>query len=280
MRFPTDLQIQDDTEYVKITPAVYGGSLQRDEKQKVIPSSESIILYMPAQLQFSNKQKWNTANFTGIGKTLLKGLGFLLEDNALETLQNGDLLEQKGQALGNQLGQGFGQYARKFGAAQAAGFLEQIGGNFGIQGVNSNAITGGIRGQILNPQTELFYEAPALRDWAFTYTFIPKSRKDEIEMQKIVKTLKKESTPKRTGNEWLEIPKVFVIQFMKGGTENKNVPKLKPAALTDITLSLNPGLDYWTSFNSGGPVSLALNLIFSEIEIIYSEDHDEGNLGY
>lgn len=276
MKFPTDLQINADTEYLKITPCKYLNG-------KATPDGDSVMLYMPAGLAFSNTQKWNSADYTGLGKILMNEIGgTLLSDDILSKLQDTEGLTQTGRDIGSKLGSSIGPYARQFGAGIGAGALQVLGSAMGVQSnISAQAITGSVRGEILNPQTELFYEAPQLRSWGLNYTFAPKSKKDEEEMQKIVQYLKMESTPKKNeGNEWLEIPKVFKVEFMKGGAPNKNVPLVKPASLQQIDTVINPGLDYWASFKSGGPVMVGIAMRFSEIEIIYRDDHKQGNLGY
>jgi hypothetical protein len=275
MQFPSDLDIQGDTEYLKITPCKYRGG-------KATPDGDSIKLYMPSGLAFTNSQKWNSVDYTPLGKSLLNEASFLLEDNILDTLKKPNVLLEKGRKLGEFAGSSIGPYARQFGAGIGAGALQVLGQAMGVQSnFSQQAITGSVRGEILNPQTELFYEAPQLRGWGLSYMFAPKSKKDEEMMQKIIQYLKMESSAKKNdGNPWLSVPKVFQVEFMKGSSRNKNVPLLKPAALQQIDTVLNPGLDYWASFKSGGPVMIGLNMKFDEIEIVYSDDHKEGNLGY
>lgn len=275
MQFPTDLSIQGDTEYLKITPCTYRGGT-------ATPDGDSIKLYMPAGLSFTNSQKWNSVDYTPLGKELLNKMSFLLEDNVLDTLKSPETLMGKGKELGQYVGSNIGPYARQFGAGIGAGALQVLGQAMGVQSnVSAQAITGSVRGEILNPQTELFYEAPQLRGWGLSYIFAPKSRRDEEEMQRIIKYLKVQSSARKNdGNAWLSVPKVFQVEFMKGASRNENVPLLKPAALQQIDTVLNPGLDYWASFRSGGPVMIGLSMKFDEVEIVYANDHENGNLGY
>jgi hypothetical protein len=266
-----------DTEYLKITPCKY-------LKGKASPSGEPIALFMPAGLTFSNEQQWQNANWTGIGAKLRDSISDLIGGD-INNINKADLksrFEEEGRKLGEFAGSNVGPYAIQFGAGVGAGFLSTIAGSaLGITtNLNAQAITGSVAGVVLNPQTEIYYNAPGMRQWGLNYVFTPKNRSDQTNMQRIIKELKKYSTPAKTENEWLEIPYVFKVEFMRGGGVNKNLPLTKPAALVNVSSAINPGLDYWASFDDGAPVSVGLSMSFAEIGLIMRDDHDEGNMGY
>lgn len=285
LRFPSDLAITSaDMEYLKITPQKY-------LKSKATNDNElgPIVVNMPANFTVSNTQNWSNADF-GFMNQLTNNLTSL---NAAKSLSGTDLVGGTANvagAIGTDLGS-MGELAKNNAgpiaagvAAQATTALFQIYGTlFGVNpNVTSTSILSKNQGQIINPQSELYYSAPGLRSWALSYEFAPRSKADEESMHAIIKRLKIASSPRRNEeNPWLEIPRVFQVEFMRGGGINTRMPKTKPAALVKFDVTPNNGMDFWTSFSSGGPVTYSVGMAFSEVELIYANEHESGGeVGY
>jgi len=278
VRFPSDLQnIKQDTEYIRIKSCTY-------KKGDVVEDSTfgTIMLFMPAGLSFTNGQKWNAANWTPLGAQMRNNLAGLMEDDVLDHLQDEAWRKSTIDKTVSSFKAAIGPYGRAYAANYVSGALNVFGSAVGVNvGANPAAVTSSMRGQVLNNQSELYFEGINLRQWGLNYVFTPKNRKDEAAMQQIIQRLKVASTPKKNDdNAWLEIPKVFKVEFCKGGGVNESMPLTKPAALTNIDVSYNPGMDFWASHDTGSPVSIGVAMSFAEIELIYSDDHYKGNLGY
>jgi len=282
LRFPSNLAItEQDMEYVKITPMKFLKS-----KATVDGELGPIISYMPASFAVSNVQQWSNADFGLLNDDVNSMKVFGMTRNAKTAEDAVGAVTQLGADFMGIINNGFGKNLSPIASgafAQATTALFQVYG--GIMGVNpnvtSNAILSKTEGAIVNPQSELYYQAPSLRTWVMTYEFTPRSKADEDAMNAIIKRLKMASSPKRNEeNPWLEIPRVFQVEFMRGGGVNQRMPKTKPAALVKLDVIANNGLDYWASFQSGGPVSYTIQMAFSEIQLVYSGEHEEGEVGY
>ena len=152
-------------------------------------------------------------------------------------------------------------------------------------------------GLAVNPYSEQFFQNVGFRTFVFNYVFGADSYKDSENIAEIIKQFKYYSHPNFIGNKrFFKYPSLFKISFkrsqrimdteIEGNTksspsnnratdENKYLFKTKPCALTGIDIKYNEAGD-WVEYIDGAPITIALSLTFTEINILTQDDIRDG----
>lgn len=253
MRYPTDRTGNDFVQFQHVKYSARGGTA----------GGGGITLYMPENTPgVTNAQTWaSSSNHFAGPKGQLKRRA---ADSIMDISESG-LSDPKGtisKVMENFKGApGAGALGRQY-------FLERTGEEIGL---SANQIMSVTRGEIYNPNVEMFYEGPQLRSFTFSFNFAPKSSGDAQAAMRIIREFKKWSSPKEQGQKY-EIPHVWKIKY-----SNKNYNKFKPAALVAITVDYNAGLDQYMTFTDDAPIITSMELSFKEVEVITRKDHSGGS---
>ena len=223
-----------------------------------------IVLYMPAPAPaVSNVNRWNNSGerFAGpIGqfkRNIAQGGADLIANT---TDFNVDRFGKNVQQSMEQFqGTKVGPMARHFG-------MNTLANATGMTGQQLMSVT---RGEIYNPNLEMFYEGPDLRSFDFSFQCAPKSSADAQAIKAIVAEFKKWSAPEESGNK-LKLPHVWKVGY--GGAAKQYYNKFKTAALTNINVQYNAGIDSHMTFSDGSPIVTGFTLSFTETEIITRKD--------
>jgi hypothetical protein len=234
-------------------------------------ASGYIQLYMPENLPtIDNKNNWNKFTFGAgpIGEVTRKG--FELGTDVLE-------VDLRAPIKAEEISKGIDK---------VRGMFDMIGSNMGPaikQGTITAAMGGSqnranqalsvTQGQIYNPNIELAYEGPALREFGFQFRMVPKSAGEAQTINQIIRTFKQYSAPKIVSGGMYEIPYVWQVSFMSGGGQNQYQNKFKLAACTDIRVQDNPTLGYYSAHQGGAAIETSLSLQFVEVDVITRKDH-------
>jgi hypothetical protein len=134
-------------------------------------------------------------------------------------------------------------------------------------------------GYVFNPQEQVLFEGMDFRTFNMSFTFTPFSSDEAQQVRNIIKTFRKNAAPTiRTGGAqgfFYTPPSVFDISFLKGGSVNENINKLKECVLTDVTVNYAPN-GTWSTYDDGMPVQTTLSLSFKEIELVDSVAIEQG----
>ena len=77
------------------------------------------------------------------------------------------------------------------------------------------------------------------------------------------------------GGWFLASPDVFDLTFMRGGQQHPYLYAMKTCALEGIGVNYSDSSpDNYASYYDGSPVSVSMNLNFTELEPVYNEDYD------
>ena len=142
-------------------------------------------------------------------------------------------------------------------------------------------------GRVLNPNAEMLFQGPVIRDFSFEFQMIARSRKEGEEIRKIIRFLKLGMAPKFQNIAFLANPDVFKLEY-RNDTEDdvlKTVNRFNPGglALTALKTDYAPN-GYWAAYTDSQPVALKLALSFTELRPIYEGDQAdpelEGTVGY
>lgn len=283
-RFPKDLIIESDTDYVRFDFFKYkkgqgqfgsGGDNSRNaysgdsyKKQFESAGLGSIYIYMPEDINSQVEASFSGKSMGIVGRDIMKSAGQAVRGDILggaSTLA-GILDPKKLEGAGTAIA-----------ASLAAAGLNRI------PGVTSGSVTPsdllqGVGSEIFNPNVELFYEGPNLRTFDMNFKLTARNADEAKEIQTIIKTFRQAAAPSAKGsdtqNRFIKVPSYCEVRFMKGGKDSEYIPKYKMCNLTRVDVSFTADGAY-TTFTDGAPVSIQLALSFQETKIIFSEDISE-----
>ena len=142
-------------------------------------------------------------------------------------------------------------------------------------------------GAILNPNMELLFGGPTLRQFNFSWKLAPRSEGEAKKVIQIIRFFKQGMAPIREApNLFLKSPNTWQLTYMHKDSEHKFLNKMKECALLNVGVQYTPDGNYAT-FYDGVMNSYQVTLSFQELEPIYSDDYKglakDGNstiLGY
>ena len=150
--------------------------------------------------------------------------------------------------------------------------------------ISAQSALGRSTGQILNSNLELLFQGLTLRTFPFNITFSPRSRPESDRVKKIIRNFKQSMSAKtgRTdyavnGGIFLKAPDIFRLKYLSNGRTHPFLNSFKPCALTNMSVNYT-GAGTYSTYGDGTPVNIKLSLTFKEINPIYAEDYDDGNL--
>ena len=147
------------------------------------------------------------------------------------------------------------------------------GSKFG--GVDQNVASGGIIGQVINPNLEVFFDKPELRSFRFNWTLVPRNQRESRIIKEMIWTFKRAAAPELATAGWfLKVPNVFKIQYKTGANDNHWLNKIKACALTNISVNYTAS-GMWSTLEDGAPTAVGLDLSFMEIKTILADDYGD-----
>jgi hypothetical protein len=155
-----------------------------------------------------------------------------------------------------------------------ASALGIFGGN-----ITTNQLLARQRGEIINPNMELLFDAPTIRAFKFQFKMTPRNRREAEQIRLIIRAFKRNMAPKAKGgtekeSAWfLKTPNVFELRYRTGNKDHNYLHKFKQCFLTDIAVNYT-GDGVYSTYEDGSPVSYLMDLSFKELEPIYDIDYD------
>ena len=306
-RYPIDLQVDKNTDYVRFdfftyvppfgkdNPLTSGGAdteslsqynfnafgnAAKGEKSNFKSAGlPSIALYMPEDVSTGYKTNWTGKNFSNIGSNLIQSYG-------------GEGIAGKLTGLAESAEKATQNFTSIAGAQVLMAAISKITG----ESVTLDDIFGSTRGVILNPNTELMFGGLDLRTFNLVYKLVPRSQKEADSIENIIKTFKMAMLPYANSGatdlkdffnkdleafstaqnnsfqtNYIKVPDVCQVSFMRGGTLNPHVPQYKMCALVGVDINYTPDGAYATT-RDGRMVAYQLTLSFQETKLIFRED--------
>ena len=136
-------------------------------------------------------------------------------------------------------------------------------------------------GQIMNPNMELLFKDPSLRQFNFSWKLSARSRSEAMTIIKVISTFKKGmAATKSPSNLFLKSPNTWQITYMHKGSEHKFINKIKECAMTSFTTAYTPDGNYAT-FEDGVMTAYQITLGLQELEPVFSNDYGSNSeIGY
>ena len=221
-----------------------------------IPLS-SVILPIPGGIADNNSTAWGDKSMDPVGQafasiamsSIFKGLeaGGAKAKDILKEATSGS--EEVKAALGSAI------------AAKATGMGEQV-----LQRQS---------GAIINPNMELLFNGPQLRQFNFSWKLAPRSRDEAVAVIKILRFFKQGMAPIREApNLFLKSPNTWQLKYHHSAGDHKYLNKFKECALLNCGVQYTPDGNYAT-FEDGVMTAYQLTLAFQELDPVYSDDYKE-----
>ena len=133
-------------------------------------------------------------------------------------------------------------------------------------------------GAVINPNMELLFNGPVLRDFSFTYTLSARSKEEAESIIKIIRFFKQGMSPiKSNSNLFLKAPHTFRIQYkLRGEQDHPFIGTVKECALKTCAVQYTPQVPYAT-FHDGVMASYQMTLSFTELEPVFNNDYEDDN---
>jgi len=129
------------------------------------------------------------------------------------------------------------------------------------------------KGQVLNPNMEVLFKGPSLREFSFTFQFAPRNSAEGKTVLQIIRFFKQGMAPIRTkGKLFLKTPNIFELQYTYNGGQHKGLNRFKECSLVNTTVDYTPNGTYST-YEDGVMTGYELTLEFKELTPIYSDDY-------
>jgi len=231
---------------------VDGGRPEFKNKERKILGT--IVLPIPGGISDSNRVNWSGMDLPDLQGALagLMRTGIMGEDMAKD-------FEKQAEAISTP-----GSGAR---TAIVSKLIESAIGQGGIMQREFGAI--------INPNLELLFNSPDLRQFSFNFKLSPRSKTEAEIVRKIIRTFKQAMSVKRSASSFLlQTPHTFAISYIFKNENHPYLNKFKECALTSCNVNYTPEATYM-SFEDGAMVSYQVDLTFQELEPIYDDDYTE-----
>ena len=172
------------------------------------------------------------------------------------------------------------------GALGASAFSQTAATAAGIN-IDQNAFLARSSGRVLNPNAELLFQGPVLRDFNFDFLMIARSRAEGEEIRRIIRWFKLGMAARFNNSTFLATPDIFTLEYKRGqGPQDQldTVNRFNPGglALRTIAVDYSPS-GYWSAYQDSQPVAVKMSVNFAELRPIYQGDQEmtpETSVGY
>jgi hypothetical protein len=220
---------------------------------------------MPQDISSDTKANWNGKAFSNLGRAALKAASGGLNDLSKDF----------------SISQGFDNAISALGTG-LANTIPGVGGN-----LNLNDVTATTRGVIINPNVEVIFDSPELREFSLKFKLTPHGTEEAEVISGIFKTFKRAMLPrynaigitknnkKIAGGNTIGVPYMCRVNFMMGSDLHPYLPQYKTCAITAVSANFTPDGAYAT-YEDGSPVATELTVSFIETKLIFSEEIQNG----
>jgi len=273
IKVPTQRTIPGSIFGIQITPSGQDISFVEDVTVKTNPliggpdvnQKEIATIFLPIPAQISD------TNATNYGENSLNSFYAAVTSAALDITGAQTInsffnkIVSKGDEALNQLKtkQELQKYIRTWTVTSA---INALGANIDVDQLFARAT-----GSIVNPNMELLFSGPTLRQFKFQFKMTPRYQEEAQEVKDIIKCFKKNMAPSGRDTSFLNTPNIFRIGYV--GESSKYLNKFKLCALTNMSVNYT-GEGNYATYSDGAPVSMIMDLAFQELSPVYQEDYN------
>jgi len=144
--------------------------------------------------------------------------------------------------------------------------------------INASNIMARQYGAILNPNLELLFNSPSLRDFTFQFRMTPRDPDEAKVVKTIISYFKQAMAPQRSSSViLLKTPYVFGIQYLTNDTDHPYLNKFKECALTQCSVNYTPDNTYSVYEGEPSMTAYEMTLTFQELEPIFNDDYGDSD---
>ena len=283
LRYPINSNSSDFVlfEFYKYAPpwkTDLGDYDQKKNNQYIKSKLQSISLYMPEDISTGFRANWTGKSLSNVSSNALRNAGAATGKGFGAALQSG----------ATAIGQFFETAAPLAGAIALQKATTKLTGD----SLTLDDIFGGIAGQVLNPNTELLYNGPDLRNFTLNFRLVPRKTEEETKILNIIKTFKKAMLPSASPNQsdqldsirpegdskplaFIGVPDLVRVSFFVKGEISTTLPSFKMCSIISTDVNYTPDGSYAT-YTSGNPVAYDLSISFQETKVVYRENIGNG----
>ena len=298
LRYPLEA-MTDSTDYLQIDITKYqsvkdvssaggivgsAGKRQLSKRSRVpgglttqsLVNKGTVLLQIPSQVQDGNSASYGEDKLNSMVGAAVGGITGIMEESGKKIGEldiPGAIQSGKGEVANALKSSGVDINAAKSLITKklAASAVGVFGGN-----VSVNQLLAREQGQILNPNMELLFNGPTLRNFRFSFKMTPRSQSEAEQCKLIIRTFKMNMAPKVTSGEgaslFLNTPNVFELRYKTGYRNHPFLHKFKQCFLTDISVNYT-GEGVYATYENREPISMIMDLTFKELEPIYDIDY-------
>ena len=272
--FPESIRINGNgQDFLKIDMMKYEANevkiqdLGFDDRQMNRKSIGTVVLPIPGGIRDQQQVSW--------ADDKMSAAQIALSDIALSTITEG--------------GQGFvDSTGRVIDAAGAniSDIKKALSANIAGAAAGANRLLTRQTGAIMNPNMELLFDSPQLRDFTFSFLLSPRSQKEAATIVKIIRFFKQGMSPIRSKSRlFLRSPHTFRLAYKHKATQNdkdkdtnepatdhKFLNKFKECAMNGFGVDYTPNGQYST-YEDGSMTAYQVTMNFQEIVPIYNDDY-------
>ena len=279
--FPESIRINGNgQDFLKIDMMKYEANevkiqdLGFDDRQMNRKSIGTVVLPIPGGIRDQQQVSW--------ADDKMSAAQIALSDIALSTITEG--------------GQGFvDSTGRVIDAAGAniSDIKKALSANIAGAAAGANRLLTRQTGAIMNPNMELLFDSPQLRDFTFSFLLSPRSQKEAATIVKIIRFFKQGMSPIRSKSRlFLRSPHTFRLAYKhkatqsettgddkdknKPATDHKFLNKFKECAMNGFGVDYTPNGQYST-YEDGSMTAYQVTMNFKEIVPIYNDDYGNDN---
>ena len=247
-----------------------------------------VMLPIPQDVANEIQQTWQGKQFTALGRAAVSAAAAGKFSTAGTVLK-----DVKGNLVALQ----------KSLTGLALNTLPGVGGN-----ISFNDLAGSTRGVVINPNAELLYDSPQMREVGMVFKMVASNRKESEQIYKIHQTFSQNASPQYGGmdandpEEWqktreqflamsgakegskedtesqwgdmhnfIRVPNLCKFTFMKGHTVHPWLVQFKPCAISNVEVNYTPDGTYATH-PDGAPVAVEIRLSFMETKVVFAQE--------
>jgi hypothetical protein len=237
----------------------------------------SVTLPMPNDISETNSVGWgdnSLSNIAALSMPKLVEAGLKAGEGDITGAVNDGFAAVRNTLMNGSTGRRLQQFL----AVNAAASVVK---KFGVN-VDPEAFIVRSTGAAINPNLELLFNGPKLRQFGFQFKMTPRSKEEAIQIRKIIRFFKQGMSPRKGIGEasfFLGTPNVFKLKFKSGENELKSIGKIKTCALLSFAVNYTPDGFYAAyedaSANGSQPISVTMQLGFTELTPVFNDEFDD-----
>jgi len=225
-----------------------GRRLSQNLSTKPLINDGTILLPIPSDLKDVNSVKYDSDTINGLealGVTAVESGSKLISDQIGKALTGDFSLQNLGEEakdlaapLASAVRDGVGSF-KALDNYMSKSLASRIVGAFGGN-VSPNALLARGNGEIINPNMELLFGGPTLRNFRFQFKFTPRNEKEAEQIKLIIRAFKRNMAPMAeggllgSGNFFLKTPNVFKLRYRTGNKNHPFLNRFKQCFLSDM----------------------------------------------